>query len=103
LVDSRIFWYKPGLEGRKEVRITVEIEHVLVKDSFQYFTNNTEQRYRTVITFFLRISFLEDGTYMSKFPLMFVHLHLRGVFVKFVDNLIVKPIFKLILLNCISF
>ena len=28
---------------------------------------------------------------------------IRGVFVKFVDNFIVKPIFKLILLNYISF
>jgi len=53
----------------KEIRITVEIEHVFVKKSFQDFTNNTEKRYRTVITYFLRISFLEDDTIMSKFPL----------------------------------
>jgi len=40
-----------------------------MKDSFQDFTNNTEKRYMAVITYFLGISFFEDGTNMSKFPL----------------------------------
>jgi len=56
-------------ERRKEVRITVEIKHVLVKNSFQDFTYNNEKRYKTAIAYFLRISVLEAGTNMSKFPL----------------------------------